>query len=73
MYNSYPSQSTSAAKWIFIFFFNVARQRFDKKRLTERLQDLAQQREASLLAARMKAITDPSQMSKEEYIKRPLA
>lgn len=44
------------------------------RRLAERFQEVTQQKkEASLLAARMKATIDPARMSSTEYHKRPLA
>lgn len=50
----------------------VPSQLYDK-RIAERLQEITQQKEASLLGARMKATIDPARMSKEEYNKRSLA
>lgn len=44
------------------------------RRVAERFQEVTQQKkEASLLAARMKATIDPARMSSTEYHKRPLA
>lgn len=43
------------------------------RRVAERYQELKQQKEASVLAARMKAVMDTSRMSKEGYNKLPLA
>ena len=45
-----------------------------EKRVAERFQEVTQQKkEASLLAARMKATIDPARMSSTEYYKQPLA
>lgn len=44
------------------------------RRVAERFQEVTQQKkEASLLAARMKATIDPARMSSTEYYKQPLA
>ncbi len=51
----------------------VSPQRLYEKRLAERQQELATQKEINEMAARMKAVLDPARMSKEQYNRSPLA
>ena len=51
----------------------VSPQRLYEKRLAERQQELATQKEINEMAARMKAVLDPARMSTEQYNRSPLA
>lgn len=48
-------------------------QRWYEKRLAERQQELATQKEFKEMAVRMQAVLNPAEMSKEDYDKLPLA
>jgi hypothetical protein len=55
-------------------FVEDPNQQLYDRRVAERFQEVTQQKkEASLLAARMKATIDPARMSSTEYYKQPLA